>query len=83
MRAVKEVKAMETYSFLREFADSWFLIAMFAFIIGTWVFAFWPSLKAARDDAASIPLRDDKTKCSGTCETCAAKTDFMKDTENG
>ena len=50
---------MELYSLLREFADSWFLVAMFAFFVGTWVFAFLPSQAKARDDAANIPLRDD------------------------
>lgn len=74
---------METYTFLRHFADSWFLIAMFAFFIGTCVFAFWPSQKSARDDAASIPMRDEKTKCAGTCDACKAKFDFMKDAKNG
>ena len=49
---------METYTFLRAFADSWFLLAMFSFFIGTWVFAFWPSLSKSRDEAARIPLRD-------------------------
>lgn len=74
---------METYTLLRAFADSWFLIAMFAFFVGTWGFAFWPSLKAARDDAATIPLRDDTTKCNGTCADCKAKFDFMKGADNG
>ena len=74
---------METYSFLREFADSWFLIAMVVFFLGTWVFAFWPSLKSDRDNAASIPMRDETAKCTCGCDTCAAKFDFMKDAENG
>jgi len=52
---------MDTYSILREFADSWFLIAMFAFFLGACIFAFWPSLRGAREDAANIPLRDDDT----------------------
>ncbi len=73
---------METYTLLREFADSWFLIAMVAFFLGTCVFAFWPSQNSARDDAASIPLRDDKTTCSGTCADCAAKFDFLKGGKN-
>ena len=66
---------METYTFLRAFADSWFLLAMFSFFIGTWVFAFWPSLSKSRDEAARIPLRDEKLspKCSGKCADCAAK----------
>ena len=51
---------MDTYSILRTFADSWFLIAMFAFFIGAGIWAFLPSQRAARDDAASIPLRDDQ-----------------------
>ena len=74
---------METYTILREFADSWFLIAMFLFFIGTGIFAFWPSLKSARDDAASIPMRDETAKCSGSCADCKAKADFMKGAENG
>ena len=83
---------MDTYSLLREFADSWFLIAMFAFVIGTWVFAFWPSLKSARDDAASIPLRDDAvaislgedtTECSKDDARFAGKADSGKGSDNG
>jgi cytochrome c oxidase cbb3-type subunit 4 len=74
---------METYTFLREFADSWFLLAMFVFFVGTWVFAFWPGLRGARDDAAGIPLRDDTAKCGQDCARCACKTDFLKGLENG
>ena len=73
---------METYTFLREFADSWFLIVLFGFFIGVCVFAFWPSLQPSRDDAASIPLRDEKTKCAGACKACKAQVDFMKGLEN-
>lgn len=74
---------MDTYTLLRHFADSWFLIAMFAFFIGTCIFAFFPSLTSDRDEAASIPLRDDKTKCAGSCEACKAKTDFLKGAKHG
>jgi len=74
---------METYTFLREFADSWFLVALFAFFVGIWIFAFWPSLKSARDDAASIPMRDETAKCSEKCDNCAAKADFLKGADNG
>lgn len=72
---------METYTLLREFADSWFLIVLFAFFVGTWIFAFWPSQQRARDDAASIPMRDETAKCSGSCDACKAKFDFMKGSE--
>lgn len=57
---------METYSFLRAFADSWFLIAMFTFFLGACAFAFWPTLRGAREDAAGIPLRDDAPGCAKT-----------------
>lgn len=74
---------METYSFLRAFADSWFLIAMFCFFLGTWVFAFWPSLKTARQDAATIPLRDEESGCAKDCANCLCKFDLTKDYDNG
>lgn len=74
---------METYTLLREFADSWFLIVMFGFFVGTWIYAFWPSQRAARDEAASIPLRDDHTKCTADCDTCHGKTGFREGQADG
>ena len=56
---------MDTYSLLREFADSWVLIAMFAFFVGTGVWAFLPSQRKARDDAAHIPFRDEADTLKG------------------
>ena len=50
---------MDTYSFLREFADSWVLLAMFAFFVGAGIWAFLPSQSKARTQASMIPLRDD------------------------
>ncbi|WP_049641205.1 CcoQ/FixQ family Cbb3-type cytochrome c oxidase assembly chaperone [Candidatus Rhodobacter oscarellae] len=50
---------METYTILRAFADSWFLLAMFCFFIAACALAFWPSQRRARQEAAEIPLRDD------------------------
>ena len=58
-------------------------LAMFVFFVGTWVFAFWPGLRGARDDAAGIPLRGDTAKCGQDCARCACKTDFLKGLENG
>ena len=74
---------MDTYSVLREFADSWFLIAMFTFFLGTWVWAFWPSLKSARKDASEIPLRDDAPGCNQNCAACACKIDFLSEVKDG
>lgn len=75
---------METYTFLRAFADSWFLLAMFVFFLGACVFAFWPSQRRAREDAAAIPLRDDTPGCGRNCAACACKkTDFLEGHTNG
>lgn len=67
---------MDTYSLLREIADSWVLLAMFAYFIGAAIWAFLPSQKQARQEASLIPFRnDDKTAsgCSGSCDTCVCK----------
>ena len=69
---------MDTYTFLRAFADSWFLVAMFAFFVGVCAFAFWPSQRKAREDAAGIPLRDDPDGCPNNCAACACKSNFGK-----
>ena len=50
---------MDTYSFLRQLADSWVLLAMFGFFIGVIVFVFRPGSTATYDDVAQIPLRDE------------------------
>lgn len=50
---------METYSFLRELADSWGLLAMFAFFVGMIVWVFLPGNRDGQDDAASIPFRNE------------------------
>ena len=50
---------MDTYSLLREIADSWVLLAMFLFFVGVAVWAFLPSQKSAREDASMIPFRNE------------------------
>lgn len=75
---------MDTYSFLRELADSWVLLAMFAFFAGAGVWAFWPGLSHAREDARMIPFRNDtpaKT-CAGACANCT-RLDARKDKSDG
>ncbi|MFZ3581841.1 cbb3-type cytochrome c oxidase subunit 3 [Loktanella sp. DJP18] len=66
---------MQTYTFLRELADSWVLLAMFGFFASAGVWAYLPSQRHARDDASLIPFRNDNPAktCSGTCATCACK----------
>jgi len=55
--------------------DSWVLVAMFAFLIGAYIWAFLPSQRHAREDASMIPFRNEAaaTPCKGTCDDCAAK----------
>lgn len=50
---------MDTYSFLRELADSWVLLAMVIFYVTACLWAFRPSARAANEEAAGIPLRND------------------------
>ena len=46
-----------TYNILREIADSWVLLALFAFFIGVVVWAFRPGSRAVHKDTANIPFR--------------------------
>jgi cytochrome c oxidase cbb3-type subunit 4 len=50
---------METYTALRQFADSWALAAMTLFFIGVVIFTFRPGSRKKADEAARIPLKDD------------------------
>lgn len=51
---------MDTYSFLRELADSWVLLAMVIFYITACLWSFRPSARDANEEAAGIPFRNDK-----------------------
>lgn len=53
---------MDTYSFLRELADSWVLLAMVLFYIGAIVWAFRPGSRKLHRDIADIPFRNDALK---------------------
>ncbi len=48
---------MDMYSLLREFADSWALLALFTFFLGVIVWAFRPGSRKAHDEAADIPFQ--------------------------
>ncbi|OYX21452.1 MAG: hypothetical protein B7Z04_03085 [Rhodobacterales bacterium 32-66-9] len=50
---------MDTYSFLRELADSWFLLAMTLGFLGLCVWAFRPGSRAAHRDVATSIFRND------------------------
>ncbi len=52
---------METYSTLRELADSWGLLAMTTVFLGICLWAFRPGSRKVQDDAASVIFRNDKS----------------------
>jgi cytochrome c oxidase cbb3-type subunit 4 len=68
---------METYSFLRQLADSWVLLIMFGFFISVILWAFRPGGSATYDEIAQIPLLRDgpmptqKKKCAD-CKGCTS-----------
>jgi len=50
---------METYTILRAFADSWMLLALFAFFIGVVIWVMRPGARDAYRDVADIPFRNE------------------------
>lgn len=64
---------MDTYSLLRQIADSWVLVAMFAFFVGAGLWAFLPSQSKARKDASLIPLREDVPYKASSDKTVVSK----------
>ena len=50
---------MDTYSFLRELADSWVLLLMMLFYLGAILWAFRPGARKTHDDIANIPFRNE------------------------
>ncbi|WP_417720298.1 cbb3-type cytochrome c oxidase subunit 3 [Salipiger sp.] len=58
---------MEHYSLLREFADSWMLLALFVFFVGVIAWAFRPGSTSAYERTRTIPFRhDDKPMAPAT-----------------
>ncbi|ADV14605.1 MULTISPECIES: CcoQ/FixQ family Cbb3-type cytochrome c oxidase assembly chaperone [Mesorhizobium] len=47
------------YNLMREFADSWGLVAMALFFAGASVFVLRPGSRKLADEAARIPLQDE------------------------
>lgn len=48
---------MDTYSLLREFADSWMLLALFGFFFGVILFVMRPGSTRTYRQVADIPFR--------------------------
>ncbi|SPF79938.1 cbb3-type cytochrome c oxidase subunit 3 [Pseudoprimorskyibacter insulae] len=61
---------METYSLLRQFADSWMLLALFAFFVGMIVWVMRPGSSKVYEDVSNIPFRhDDKPAATKEART--------------
>ena len=50
---------METYTWLRAFADSWHLLFMFCFFIGVFIFILRPGSSKVHDETANSIFRND------------------------
>ena len=50
---------MDTYSFMRQFADSWGLLFLFSTFIGSILWAFRPRSRKDHADTANIVFRND------------------------
>ena len=55
---------MDTYSLLRQIADSWALLAMVIFFVGVILWAFRPGSKASQRSSAEIPFRNEEIPVS-------------------
>ncbi|WP_294619524.1 cbb3-type cytochrome c oxidase subunit 3 [uncultured Roseovarius sp.] len=56
---------METYSFLRQFADSWMLLFLFVFFIGVVIWVFRPGSTKTYDNPSNIPFRHEDKPATG------------------
>lgn len=67
---------MDTYSILRQFADSWVLLLLFLFFVGVVVWSFRPGSRKTHEDTANIPFRyeDKPAPAEGGYETSAEET---------
>jgi cytochrome c oxidase cbb3-type subunit IV len=57
---------MDTYSLLRQIADSWALLALFMIFIGVILYAFRPGSKDIHRDAADVPFRHEDRPAPAT-----------------
>ena len=50
---------MDIYSLMRQFADSWALLALFVIFLGVILFVFRPGSRVMQDDAARSIFRNE------------------------
>ncbi len=59
---------MDTYSLLREIADSWVLLVLFALFIGAVLWALRPGSREVHREIANIPFQHDDAPIQGQDE---------------
>ena len=60
---------METYTVMRQFADSWGLLGMVIFFLVAVSTTLWPGARKRAAEASQIPfLEDAPDDCCGTCD---------------
>jgi len=69
---------METYSLLREFADSWMLLALTAVFVFVIFWAWRPGSRAVHDDAADSIFRNDTKPLRDTQTAQRPSKEFSK-----
>jgi cytochrome c oxidase cbb3-type subunit 4 len=66
---------MDTYSLLREIADSWGLLAMMLFFIGAVLMLFRPGANKMHKDASEIPFREDPPSLGNSKKSTRPKSE--------
>ncbi len=70
---------METYTFLRAFADSWMLLALTLFFVGVVLWVFRPGARALQQDAAASIFRNDRKPAAPALAELAASVPAVKE----
>lgn len=70
---------METYTWLRAFADSWHLLFMFLFFIGVFVYILRPGANKVHDETANSIFRNDDKPSGGDGTPRDARHDEPKE----
>ena len=60
---------MDTYSVMRQFADSWGMLFLFGVFIFVVFWAFRPGSRKVHDDIANIPFRNEDKPASSADAT--------------
>lgn len=64
---------MDTYSFLRQLADSWVLILMTVLFVAIVIYAFRPGSRKLQDDAANSIFRNERRPAPDLAEPARNK----------